>query len=252
MEAVRRSLLLVISMVAAPAVSAGVGLEDFGGSLALTSDYIYHGISQTCGDPAAQADVHYRSSGGQSAAEAFAGVWGSAGLGQSACGKSREINLYAGYSLALSQDSSASLTYSHYGYPGGNYTLAPIAGNRYDYDALEAQWAWLDEVYLTLAWTPDAYRFADYEPRENRSALSYGLQLHHALMGGFSLSAGVGYDEIADPSGTGYGFWNAGVAYAWGPVEVQAGYFGTASRAVREFGAYVAGSRAAVSALWRF
>ncbi len=252
MEAARRSLLLIISMVAAPAVSAGVGPDNFGGSLALTSDYIYHGISQTCGDPAAQADLHYRSSGGQSAAEAFAGVWGSAGLGQSACGKAREVDLYAGYSLALGQDSSASVTYSRYGYPGGNYTLAPIAGHRYDYDAVEAQWAWLDEVYLTLAWTPDAFQFTEYGPRDDRHALSYGLQLHHALTGGFSLSAGVGYDEIADPSGTGYGFWNAGVGYAWGPVQVQAGYFGTASRAVRVFGSYVAGSRASVSALWRF
>jgi uncharacterized protein (TIGR02001 family) len=252
MEAGCRSVLLFISVVAAPAVSAGVTPEDFGGSLALTSDYIYHGISQTCGDPAAQADVHYRSSGGQSTAEAFAGVWGSAGLGQSICGKAREIDLYAGYSLAVGQDSSATVTYSHYGYPGGSYTLAPIAGYRYDYDSLEAQWAWLDEVYLTLAWTPDALRFVNYMPLRDRSALSYGLQLHQPLAGGFSLSAGVGYDEIADPSGTGYGFWNAGVAYAWGPVQVQAGYFGTASRAVREFGSYVAGNRASVSAVWRF
>ena len=56
MEAGRRSVLLIISVVAARAAFAGVGLDDLGGSLALTSDYIYHGISQTCGDPAAQAD----------------------------------------------------------------------------------------------------------------------------------------------------------------------------------------------------
>lgn len=252
MEVGRRSVLLIISVVAAPTVSAGVGLDDLGGSLALTSDYIYHGISQTCGDPAAQADLHYRSSGGESAAEGFLGAWASAGLGQSDCGRAREFNLYAGYSLPVGQDSTATLTYSHYGYPGGSYTLPPVAGYRYDYDTLEAQWAWLDVVYLTLAWTPDALRFIEYAPRRDRSALSYGLQLHQPLAGRFSLAAGVGYDQIADPSGTGYGFWNAGVGYAWGPVQLQAGYFGTTSRAVREFGSQVAGNRASVSAVWRF
>jgi uncharacterized protein (TIGR02001 family) len=252
MEAARRSLLLVISLVGARAAHAGIAPDDFGGSLALTSDDIYHGISQTCGDPAAQGDVHYRSSGGQAASEVFAGVWASAGLGQSSCGKAREINVYAGYSLAMGADSSTALTYTHYGYPGGSYTLGPVGGYRYDYDALEAQWAWQDQVYLTLAWTPDALRFADYTPLRDRSALSYGVQLHRPLQGGFSLSAGVGYDEINDPFGTGYAYWDAGVGYALGPVQLQADYVGTASRAVRMFGSNVAGSRASVSAVWRF
>ena len=59
------------------------------------------------------------------------------------------------------------------------------------------------------------------------------LGVGQPLAGGFSLSAGVGYDEIADPSGTGYGFWNAGVAYAWGPVQVQAGYSAPGTAATR-------------------
>jgi len=248
----RRSVLLVIGLLSARAASAALGLDDFGGSLALTSDYIYHGISQTCGDPAAQADVHYRSSGGQAPAEAFAGIWGSAGMGQAACGKAREIDLYAGYTQALGPDSSATLTYTHYGYPGGTYTLAPLAGYRYDYDALEAQWAWQDRVYLTLAWTPDALRYVDYAVARDRNALSYGLQLHQPLRGGLSLSTGVGYDQIADPAGTGYGFWSAGVGYTLGTVQLQAGYVGTARRAQRLFGSYVAGDRATVSAVWRF
>lgn len=247
-----RSVLLVIGLLGAPAASAAPWLGDFGGSLALTSDYIYHGISQTCGDPAAQAEVHYRSSGGQAAAEAFAGIWGSAGLGQSACGKAREINLYAGYTAAVGRDSSATLTYTHYGYPGGAYTLEPLAGYRYDYDALEAQWAWQDQVYLTLAWTPDALRYVGYSVARDRSALSYGMQLHQPLGGGLSLSAGVGYDQMADPAGTGYGFWSAGVGYALGAVQLQAVYVGTAGRARRLFDSYVAGNRATVSVVWRF
>src|ERR1700733_7085380 len=121
MEFARPRLLLAVSLLGGRVAFAGVSLEDFGGSLALTSDDIYHGISQTCGDPAAQADLHYRSAGGQSPSGGFVGLWGSAGLGASACGKAKELNLYGGYSFALSNDSSATLTYTHYGYPGGAY-----------------------------------------------------------------------------------------------------------------------------------
>jgi uncharacterized protein (TIGR02001 family) len=247
-----RRVGLVLCLFVARAAWAGFALDDFGGSLALTSDDVYHGISQTCGDPAAQGDLHFRSSGGDAPTEWFAGVWGSAGFGRSACGRSRELNLYGGYSVAVSADSSATLTYTHYGYPGGTYTLRPLQGYRYDYDALEAQWAWRDEVSLTVGWTPDALRYTEYGVARDRTAYSYGVQLHHALGGNFSLAAGLGYDQVADPFGTGYAFWNAGVGYALGAVQLQVGYFGTAARAQRLFGSYVAGDRCSVSAVWRF
>jgi uncharacterized protein (TIGR02001 family) len=247
-----RRLLLFIGFLAAPALSAAVGLDDFGGSLGLTSDDIYHGISLTCGDPAAQGDIHYRSAGGDSASEFFAGVWGSAGLGQSSCGEAREFNAYGGYSFPVGQDFGATLSYTHYGYPGGSYTFGRFGGYRYDYDALEAQWAWQDRVSVTVSWTPDASRFVHYSPERDRTALSYGLQLHQPVLGGLTASGGVGYDEIEDPTGVGYAFWNAGLGYAVGPVQLQAGYVGTASRAVRLFGSYVAGNRAFASVMWRF
>lgn len=248
----RRWVLPVVSLLGARAASAAIAPEDFGGSLALTSDYVYHGLSQTCGDPAAQADLDFRSAGGKSPTEFFAGVWGSVGLGQSGCGNAREADFYGGYSVATSADSSATLTYTHYDYPGGGYTLRRLAGFRYDYDALEAQWAWQDEVYLSVAWTPDALHLTYQSFARNRSALSYGLQLHYPLWAGLSLAAGAGYDQTADPSGTGYGFWNAGVGYSLGPVELTAAFFDTSSRAQHLFGSYVASSRVSVTAVWRF
>ncbi len=252
MEIARARLLLVISLLGARAASAGVSWDDLGGSAALTSDDVFHGISQTCGDPAAQADLHYRSSGGHSPSEGFLGVWASEGLGASHCGKARELNVYGGYSLALGQDTSASLTYTHYGYPGGAYTLGRLAGHRYDYDALEGQWSWADQVSLTVAWTPNALRYANGSVLRDRNALSYGLQLREPLMAGISASAGLGYDKIMDPFGTGYGFWNLGLDYALGPVQLQAGYFWTSGRAERLFGDYVGGNRASASLIWRF
>ena len=225
-----------------------------GGSLALTSDYVYHGISQTCGHPAIQADLHWSSADGRAASEAFVGAWGSAGVEQSGCGAAREINLYAGYGLAVGSQSRASLTYTHYAYPGGSFfTPPPFTGHRYDYDAFEAAWAWQDQVFLSVAWTPDALRYEEYRPPpSDRSALSYGLQLRRPLLAGIALSAGVGYDQITDPAATGYGFYDLGLGYGWRSLGVQASFFRTATRAERLFGASVAGGRVALSAVWRF
>lgn len=236
-------LLGVLGVLGGPAPWAASG--SIGGSLALTSDYVYHGIAESCGDPAAQVDVHFRTAAGRSASETYLGVWGSADISGTNCHTANELNAYLGHSWMTSRDSSATLTYVHFAYLG-EY------GHIYDYDEIEGSWAFEDRVVATLAWTPDTFRYYDHDLQKNRSAFSYGLQVHEPLAAAFTLSAGVGYDEFADPSGTGYGFWNAGVGYTLGSVQLDLTYFDTASRAVRLFGTTYAGSRVAATALWRF
>jgi uncharacterized protein (TIGR02001 family) len=247
------SLLLAFWPHACPAA-----LEP-GGSLALTTDDIYRGISQTCGHPAAQADAHVRERGASDWA-LFAGVWGSAGLGRSPCGGARELDAYLGYSLALTPDLSATLTYIHNGFPGGDYANPHLLGKRYDYDQLGMTWDIAERLYLTLSWTPDALQYERYDERyedayrsvQNRSALAYGAEWRQPLLSGLSLTAGVGYDRMADPFGTGYGFWSLGLTHEAGPLELDLGYFRTADRAVRLFGPDSAGGRVSASVLWRF
>ena len=214
-----------------------------GGSVALTSDYVYHGISESCGHPAAQLDLHFRTTPGASAAETFVGVWGSADTGH--CRTSNEANGYLGVSFLTTRNSSAKLSYVHFAY-FGEY------GHIYDYDELEAAWAYQDRVFVTLAWTPDTFRFTEYGFEKDRSALSYGLQLHQPVGRAFTLSAGVGYDQIADPTGTGYGFWDVGVGYTLDPVQLDLTYVDTAARAAHLFGGYVGGSRWSATVVWRF
>jgi uncharacterized protein (TIGR02001 family) len=232
----------------APSIAAGT----FGGSLDLTSDYVYQGLSQTCGHPAAQADVYFRTSGGASASESFLGVWGSAGLGSNGCDQAKEINIYAGHTFALGQNSNISVSYVHYAFPGGSYLIGPLGGYRYDYDELDATWSYQDRLYLTASWTPDALEYRGYQAERNRSAFNYGGQLHQPIVGRLTLSIGAGYDEVYDPFGVGYGFWNAGLGYTIGKIELSAAYFRTSPRAERLFGPYVAGGRGAATAVWRF
>lgn len=228
---------------------------DWGGDLALTADSVYRGVSQTCGHPAAQADLHVRDQGVSDWA-AFAGVWGSAGLGGSACGSAKELDLYAGYNLALNADLGAAFTYTRYAFPGGGYGNPHLSGQRYDYDQLGTSWDIMDRLYLTLAWTPDATRYERYEgsfrTAQDRSAFAYGAQWRQPLLSWLSAVAGAGYDQMADPFGTGYAFWSLGLTHAAGPFEIDVAYFHTAERARRLFGAESAGGRVSATVLWRF
>ena len=87
-------------------------------------------------------------------------------------------------------------------------------GSRYDYDQLRTSWDIMDHLYLTAAWTPDALRYEPYEgafrTRQDRSAFCYGLEWRQPIVSWLSLEAGAGYDRMADPFGTGYGFWSLG------------------------------------------
>lgn len=228
---------------------------DTGGSLALTADDVYRGVSQTCGHPAAQADVHVRERGASDWA-AFVGVWGSAGLNGGSCGSARELDAYAGYDLALSADLSVTLTYTRYAFPGGDYGDPHLSGHRYDYDQLATSWDFMDRLFLTLAWTPDALRYERYEGSlealQDRSAFAYGAEWRQPLASWLSLTAGAGYDRIADPFGSGYGFWSLGLTHATGPFEIDVAYFRTAARATRLFGPESAGGRVSATLLWRF
>jgi uncharacterized protein (TIGR02001 family) len=228
---------------------------DAGGSLALTADDVYRGVSQTCGHPAAQADAHLRDLGA-SGWTAFAGVWGSAGVSGSRCGSAKELDAYAGYDVAVNVDLRATFTYTHYAFPGGGYGNAHLSGHRYDYDQLGTSWDVMDHLYLTLAWTPDALRYLPYEgsfrTRQDRSAFSYGLEWRQPVVSWLSLEAGAGYDRMADPFGTGYSFWSLGLTHQAGPVELDLTYFHTADRAMELFGPESAGGRVSATILWSF
>ena len=246
--ALAATCLLQLWPAACPAVDAG-------GSLALTADDVYRGVSQTCGHPAAQADAHLRELGASGWA-AFAGVWGSAGLSGSRCGSAKELDAYAGYNVALNTDLSATFTYTRYAFPGGGYGNPHLSGDRYDYDQLGTSWNVMDRLYLTLAWTPDALRYERYEGSfrnlQDRSAFSYGLEWHQPLVSWLSLETGAGYDQMADPFGTGYSFWSLGFTHQAGPLELDLTYFHTAERAVRLFGPESAGGRVSATVLWSF
>jgi uncharacterized protein (TIGR02001 family) len=214
-----------------------------GGSLDLTSDYIYHGLSESHGDPAVQGDIHYRSDSGGAATENFIGLWGST-ISRAASGGTFELNAYLGRTFLINSDSSATLTYVHYAYPDDH------GRPRYDYDELAASWAYQDRVFATIAWTPDTARYSERGLGRCCRVLSYDVAVHQSLGHAFTLSGALGYDELDGASG--YAYWNGGVAYAIGSWQLDLSYFAMQRRAVNLYGYVVAGNRVVGTLVWRF
>ena len=239
-----RPLLLSVA-AACTCGAAGAAWADgsLGGSLDVTSDYIYHGLSQSDGDPAVQGDIHYRSGSGGATGENFIGLWGSS-IGRYATGGTYELNAYAGRTFLIDSDSSVTAKYVHYAYPDTR------GSQHYDYDEISATWAYQDRFFLTAAWTPDTARYSEHAIGLCCRVASYDAAVHQSLSPAFTLSAALGYDELSGISG--YAYWNAGIDYAIGAFQLDLAYFGVESRARYLYGDMLAGNHWVGTVVWRF
>ena len=170
-RSIRVSVLALTVFAAMGMAQAHAGVS---GSAALTSDYVFRGVSQTNGDPAVQAGVEYAAHSGF-----YAGTWGSnvswlsdysaAGTSVSS---SLELDAYAGYRGKFGERVSYDVGALYYWYPG-DY---PAGFNSPD----------TGEVYvgLTVAAT---------------DALSVGAKYSHALtdLFGYVDSDGSGYLDVS-------------------------------------------------------
>jgi uncharacterized protein (TIGR02001 family) len=103
--------ITALTLVAAAGFAQSASHSDFtqSANIAISSDYVYRGVSQTNSSLAIQGGFDVAHNSGLSA-----GVWAS----NVALGNSSEIDLYASYSLAISKDVTAAIGYKHYVYDG--------------------------------------------------------------------------------------------------------------------------------------
>ena len=95
------------------------------GNVALTSDYLFRGLTQSWGHPAIQGGADYTNQNGFAA-----GFWGSSISERSYPGGAMELDLYASYGQAISRDWSWRAGIYGYIYPGGNLDQAPGYASR--------------------------------------------------------------------------------------------------------------------------
>lgn len=239
-------VLALVALTAGVAAHAGsLGPIGAGGSVVITTDYVYRGLTQSQSKAALQADVHLQTTSGW-----FAGAWGSLTSSPPPVQSRSEINLYLGKSWALSEDWTASAHYARYLYPDDR----PWPRYYYqDYDELQLSVSLQDRLNLSLAWSPEVRRYALYGPqRRSGRQLSYEASLRQPLWRNLALTAGLGYYDLSDLFGESYWAWSGGAELAMARLTFTLSRFGTDRTARHLFGPLTADRHWALTAALRF
>jgi uncharacterized protein (TIGR02001 family) len=142
------------------------------GNVALTSDYLFRGLTQTWSRPAIQGGADYANPNGFAA-----GFWGSSISERSYPGGAMELDLYASYGQAIDSDWSWRAGFYGYVYPGSNLDQAGLASR--SLDTVEAN--------VALSWKQFTLKY-------NRSLTDYfGVDTEQGYRGN---SRGTGYLQL--------------------------------------------------------
>ena len=192
-------------LMAAPAIAEG----EFSGSVTLTSDYLFRGVTQTDGAPMIQGSFDWASD------SFYVGTWASGvDFGD---GTSTEIDLYAGWTPTVGVfDLDIGAIYYWYPdapdnpeqnfievYAGASTTLGDFV-----------------DVGASIAYSPDFYL-------EVGDALYYSGSVGIPLGEYFGLDATVGYSDFQDLSGSDYTDYSVGLTTAFKGFDFDLRYIGT-------------------------
>jgi uncharacterized protein (TIGR02001 family) len=238
-------LLLAVSSSAARAVDLGSGLSA-GGTLAVTSDYIYRGVSESDGRAAGQVDLHLASSGG-----GFLGVWSSTRYDGLAPYAQYVVEPYLGYRFDLGNDWAASVGARARLLVGGNQEIND------DTEEISGSLTYLDRWSVSFTAIPNAVRYWFYQRLSRTPAYVADTTVQWLIGGGFFLTAGAGYYYSTGTGpgierATGYLYGNAGLAYEYRRWRVDVSYFFAQEAAQRLFPYPTADNRVAATLTWRF
>jgi uncharacterized protein (TIGR02001 family) len=140
------SLLIVALPIAGTALADAANDADYAisGNVALTSDYMFRGLTQTWSGPAIQGGADVSTKNGFAA-----GFWASSISDKSYPGASLELDVYASYGTAINDDWSWRAGLYSYLYPNGN--LDDVGLRSRSFDTVEANaaltWKWLTLKY---------------------------------------------------------------------------------------------------------
>lgn len=224
----------------APGSARAITLD---GDVSYVSDYIFRGISQTGGRSAGQLDVRATTADGT-----FLGVFATTlgrvwRRGDGDRGWDYELQAYVGQRFDLSPSWSTTLTAVSYSYLQGN------VGVSNDYQEISVAASYLDLWTLTVAAIPNAVRYDGGYRLGRYAAYTADTSVQWPVVGGFFVTAGVGYYTSDE---TGYAYGNAGLAFEFKSLRVDAGCYVAQDHAQPLFPYGRAGNRFAASLSWHF
>jgi uncharacterized protein (TIGR02001 family) len=223
--------------------------EGLGGSMALTSNYIYRAATETANEPALQLDLHYYAVSGW-----IAGIWTS-NVRQSVLGPiGAEFDPYLGYGQIFSEQWSARLSAVEHAYVGTN------PDSRSDFTEISGTLAYRSAAFLTLSVSPNTlarsvlydYIYGYSYGSSRRTALTGDFSLHRSLGHALSANIGVGYYRLAQLYSNGYGYGSAGLGYDAGPVHLDLSFIGVSGTAHDFYANGEACNRLIGTVLWHF
>lgn len=135
------SMPAVLAGTPAMAADAPASPHTFTSNVALVSNYIFRGLTQTFGKPAIQGGMDYAHSSGL-----YAGFWGSNISSHQYAGGTVELDYYLGYNGSLGGDLGWTVGYYGYYYPGATYKQSTAAVDEsYNTEEINAgvSWKWV-------------------------------------------------------------------------------------------------------------
>jgi uncharacterized protein (TIGR02001 family) len=218
----------------------------FGGSLVLTSNYIYRGVSSSDNEAAIQADLHVANDGGT-----FVGVWGSSRDSQLEPYANSELEIYLGHRFELGNAWSATLTGRARYLVGGTQEVSD------DYQEIAAAITWLDAWTVSLTAIPNAPRYWFYDRLSRAPAFVAEMSAQWLVYDGFFLTGGAGYYRVTGTgpgieAAYGYAYGNLGIAWEHRHWRIDIGYYITGEKAQVLMPYPSANERFAGSIAWRF
>lgn len=220
-----------------------VAADSWGGSLALTSDYLVRGITRSDDQAALQLDLHYAHSSGL-----IAGLFVSNTQIDEHEPRDVELSGFIGWAFDLSSDWRTQMTVSHYAYPWNRH------GSGYDYNELNLEVAYQGWLRANLEYSPDFPRFVQhpYAALEGEAEKSIEVSAQRQVWHTLSVQGGVGYSFVNGPDSAGYTYWSAGAAYDINGVSLVLAYVNTSNAAKALFSNDAASRRWTGTVLWRF
>ena len=168
-------ILTTAAVAVGLSVSATAALAEVSGNVALATDYLFRGISQTSELPAIQGGFDYEHESGF-----YAGVWGSnVEFGDAKV--NMEIDVYAGFGFAVSEAVALDVGILHYQYPGDS-------GLNYDFNEAYASIG-LFGATLGINYSPEYFGDTD-------AYFYYYGEYSLSVAESVSIDAHIGYNQF--------------------------------------------------------
>jgi uncharacterized protein (TIGR02001 family) len=190
------NLAIPLSLVLASLGMSAAAADEFSGNVALTTDYVWRGISQTDNGPAIQGGFDFAHASGF-----YLGTWASnVEFGDDA---NVEIDLYGGYAMELESGLSLDVGLIHYDYPSES-----------DLN--------FEEIYVGVGY--DFFSaMVSYDP-DNKNAY-WDLGADFTLPGEVALGLHYGYYDFDD--GSEYNDWKLALGKSYSGFDFELAYTDT-------------------------